>query len=191
MTVAGSETLYHAAGTNAGDEITLPLTYTKEEEIIEHVLSSTVAAWLATSSKDPKAHHIGRYSTAPTGFCVAREGPSILRQPTPKHAKVRPYLKMAVKLVLAALVVIYSALQSYFQPNFIVHKSGAILLTGASSGIGYDAAKALADRGYTVFGTVRNENDFETLKVSSCDCDHTTTDSLMYFGQKKRDACER
>lgn len=92
---------------------------------------------------------------------------------------------MSVKLVLTAVVVIYSALQSYFQPNFIVHKSGAILLTGASSGIGYDAAKALADKGYTVFGTVRNENDFETLKVSSCDCDHTTTDSPVCFGQKE------
>lgn len=40
-----------------------------------------------------------------------------------------------------------------------------ILITGCSSGIGYDAAKALAARGWRVFATCRKEVDAERLKA--------------------------
>ncbi|MBW4581941.1 MAG: SDR family oxidoreductase [Tildeniella nuda ZEHNDER 1965/U140] len=40
----------------------------------------------------------------------------------------------------------------------------AILITGASSGIGYGAAKEFVKSGYQVFGSVRNQADAERLK---------------------------
>lgn len=40
-----------------------------------------------------------------------------------------------------------------------------ILITGASTGIGYGAAKHLIQRGYTVFGSVRTQADADRLRV--------------------------
>ena len=70
---------------------------------------------------------------------------------------------LAVVVLLIAIV--YAALNILFVKEFIVHKSGAILITGSSTGIGFDAARALAAQGYTVFGTVRKESDFLALEV--------------------------
>ncbi len=39
-----------------------------------------------------------------------------------------------------------------------------ILITGASSGFGYDAAKLLHDKGHIVYGVARNENKLNSLK---------------------------
>ena len=39
----------------------------------------------------------------------------------------------------------------------------AVLITGASRGIGLDLATTLANRGYTVFGTVRSESSYQKL----------------------------
>lgn len=41
----------------------------------------------------------------------------------------------------------------------------SILITGVSSGIGYGAAKEFANRGYHVFGSVRNGKDAQRLKT--------------------------
>ncbi len=48
--------------------------------------------------------------------------------------------------------------------SFPVHEKGVILVTGASSGIGYSAAAALAGAGYRVFCGVRSKKDFERLR---------------------------
>lgn len=52
-----------------------------------------------------------------------------------------------------------------FQPEFIVHKSGVIFITGASTGIGFAAAAKLAKLGYDVLATVRTARDFKALEV--------------------------
>ena len=45
-----------------------------------------------------------------------------------------------------------------------IPKDGAVLITGASSGIGYEAALELNKNGWTVFAGTRKESDFEKLK---------------------------
>ncbi len=47
--------------------------------------------------------------------------------------------------------------------SFLLSNKG-VLITGASSGIGFSIAKFLAEKGFTVFGTVRKESDAEKLK---------------------------
>lgn len=45
-----------------------------------------------------------------------------------------------------------------------------ILITGCSSGIGYDTAKGLKERGYKVYTTARKQKDVEKLKVEGFEC---------------------
>jgi len=48
-----------------------------------------------------------------------------------------------------------------------VPKNSAVLITGASTGIGYDAALRLAADGFTVFATVRKQSDADKLILSA------------------------
>jgi hypothetical protein len=66
---------------------------------------------------------------------------------------------------VGSCIVAFVAITLYLKPQFVVHTKGAILLTGASSGIGLDAAEKLSSMGFTVIGTVRNQKDFQPLKV--------------------------
>ena len=70
-------------------------------------------------------------------------------------------------LVLLALRV---AIQFFVPPKFHAHASGAVLVTGASSGIGRHAAVELARRGFSVFGSVRKDADGEALKAECARC---------------------
>ncbi len=45
-----------------------------------------------------------------------------------------------------------------------MNKSQNVLITGASTGIGYDLAKTFSKAGYKVFGSVRKESDAERLR---------------------------
>lgn len=52
-------------------------------------------------------------------------------------------------------------------PTFPVHKSGAVFITGCSSGIGFDAALTLLSEGYDVFATVRKQKDMDVLAAAA------------------------
>jgi len=70
-----------------------------------------------------------------------------------------------VLLLGAALLVSWTVTLSLISPTFVVHERGAILITGASSGIGLHASLSLVDRGYDVFMGVRKEKDGEALRA--------------------------
>ena len=66
----------------------------------------------------------------------------------------------------ASLVAIFSALLFLSERrSYPTHASGAILVTGASSGIGRDAALSLDALGYIVYAGVRKESDADSLRA--------------------------
>ena len=70
----------------------------------------------------------------------------------------------ALSLLALPLPVFYFALIFVLTPVYPVYREGAIVVSGASSGIGRDAAVELARLGYTVFAGVRKEKDAASLK---------------------------
>ena len=70
-----------------------------------------------------------------------------------------------LKESLVVLVVVYFAFSSrLFHPKFPVYKEGVVVVTGASTGIGHDAAVTLHDAGYTVFAGIRRKEDADSLQ---------------------------
>lgn len=70
---------------------------------------------------------------------------------------------LAALFFAAALGAIFYV-PSLFQQSFPVHHSGVVVITGASSGIGRDAALYLAEKtGFTIFAGVRNQRDFDAV----------------------------
>lgn len=72
---------------------------------------------------------------------------------------------MAVGLGLAVVLFLlaFLFLKVAFRKKYPVHKSGAVVLTGASTGIGHHAAQHLAKRGFVVYATVRKQKDVDAL----------------------------
>eukprot|EP01100_Stratorugosa_tubuloviscum_P000542 TRINITY_DN111_c1_g1_i1.p1 TRINITY_DN111_c1_g1~~TRINITY_DN111_c1_g1_i1.p1 ORF type:complete len:334 (-),score=100.17 TRINITY_DN111_c1_g1_i1:118-1119(-) len=79
-----------------------------------------------------------------------------------------------IELVICCLITISITLLNKIYYHFTKRQvSGAILITGASTGIGKDAAIRLARLGYTVFAGVRNGKDVTQL------CASAATDNLI------------
>lgn len=64
------------------------------------------------------------------------------------------FFGLAFTAAAAAIVAQY-----YIRPQYTVHKSGLVFITGASSGIGQSLAVALAKEGFTVLAGVRKDTD--------------------------------
>ena len=74
----------------------------------------------------------------------------------------------AAAVALAAAVAIPLTVRQLRGPAIPVHKRGAILVTGASSGIGRDAAVALSTvEGITVLATVLTASEAKQMKEAS------------------------
>eukprot|EP00042_Codosiga_hollandica_P037024 m.287948 g.287948 ORF g.287948 m.287948 type:complete len:406 (+) comp55030_c0_seq1:2145-3362(+) len=82
-------------------------------------------------------------------------------------------------LLVTAVIALLAALYELTCPSFIVHSSGAILITGASSGLGRHLALTLAARNFTVFAGVRRKVDHKVL----------LQDCQLFFGEQN--VCER
>eukprot|EP00730_Choanoeca_flexa_P012198 TRINITY_DN3627_c0_g1_i1.p1 TRINITY_DN3627_c0_g1~~TRINITY_DN3627_c0_g1_i1.p1 ORF type:complete len:320 (+),score=90.82 TRINITY_DN3627_c0_g1_i1:64-1023(+) len=71
---------------------------------------------------------------------------------------------MKTAAVIAFLAVaIYVVFHQLPKVTFKTYTSGAIVVTGTSSGIGKHAAVSLAQKGFTVFATVRKQKDVDAL----------------------------
>ncbi len=79
-----------------------------------------------------------------------------------------------IALVAILLGVGYYLIVELPKPSFVVHTSGALLITGASSGIGLHAAIEIAAKGFTVFAGVRKTSDGEAV-LSECASKHGAT----------------
>ncbi|CAI2167397.1 17710_t:CDS:2 [Funneliformis geosporum] len=93
-------------------------------------------------------------------------------------------------LVIDYITYAYNTLVSFILIKFLnqtplhVHTTSqsyhpAVLVTGTSSGIGRDVALTLAKQGYTVFATVRREDDAEELKNTFAEFDNVMNGSLL------------
>ena len=72
---------------------------------------------------------------------------------------------LSLLLILPVLLALLPFFLDYvFSRAFVVHKSGLIVITGASSGIGRHPAEDLARRGYTVLAGVRKQADFDEIE---------------------------
>ncbi len=67
--------------------------------------------------------------------------------------------------LIVTAVVVYTVLIHFLRPTFPVHRGGVVVVTGASTGIGHDAAVALDKAGYTVFAGVRRQADADGLRA--------------------------
>jgi NAD(P)-dependent dehydrogenase (short-subunit alcohol dehydrogenase family) len=67
-------------------------------------------------------------------------------------------------LLLLAVVLLPSIIEAIFAKQYPVHTQGIVVVTGASSGIGLAAARALDAGGYTVYAGVRKAKDAEMVE---------------------------
>mmetsp|Transcript_22693 Transcript_22693/g.26305 ORF Transcript_22693/g.26305 Transcript_22693/m.26305 type:complete len:288 (-) Transcript_22693:246-1109(-) len=94
-----------------------------------------------------------------------------------------PWLITLLSGIVCALLLFVVSANHIFKVKYEVPKpDSAIFITGCSSGIGNDAAKHYAKRGYYVFATVRKEKDAESLasipNIIPVICDVTNDESV-------------
>jgi len=75
------------------------------------------------------------------------------------------FKKAALVIILVSVLPFLT--QLVLQKEYKVHEKGAIIISGASTGIGKHAAVDLAKHGYTVFAGVRKQKDADALKSES------------------------
>jgi len=100
------------------------------------------------------------YSRDPSNTKALKRAKLSNRAPASKSAwSIWP---LAIK---GLLVVIFTSIgTAYMRPQFDVHPSGVVVITGASTGIGASAALKLSALGYTVLAGVRRLEDGEALR---------------------------
>ena len=86
----------------------------------------------------------------------------------------------SIGIIVVVAGVLYYALQELPKPTFTVHTSGAVVVTGASSGIGLHAAIHLASLGYTVFPGVRKQADADAA-TKECAASHEDATCAKFF----------
>jgi NAD(P)-dependent dehydrogenase (short-subunit alcohol dehydrogenase family) len=76
-------------------------------------------------------------------------------------------MKLTTLLFWLALPLLLSLIVDRLQPGFIVHSEGSIILSGASTGIGFAAAVALARKapGLSILAGVRRGEDAERIRA--------------------------
>ena len=79
---------------------------------------------------------------------------------------------LKVLLVAVALGCLPWAIEVALRREFVVHREGVVVVSGASTGIGRDAALRLAELGYTVFAGGRSEKDAEGLRQAAPGSSH-------------------
>jgi len=94
-----------------------------------------------------------------------------LEEKSTKRQQCRPVCCVAGSAVKAAGVAVLFAVFANeifsvaLAPRYVVHSSGVVVVTGASSGIGEEAARTLVSTtGYTVFAGVRKQADAQRLE---------------------------
>lgn len=70
---------------------------------------------------------------------------------------------LLVSIFIALLCALPIILNHFFAKEYVVHKNGVIVITGASTGIGRHAAEHLATLGYQVYAGVRKESDIQDI----------------------------
>lgn len=66
---------------------------------------------------------------------------------------------------LIAVVAVSTLWKKHIEKEQRVYDQGVVVVTGASSGIGKDAAEYIANRGFTVLAGVRKESDAERIRA--------------------------
>jgi NAD(P)-dependent dehydrogenase (short-subunit alcohol dehydrogenase family) len=99
---------------------------------------------------------------------VERKAPvPLLDIPKPSRDQIAQFFSTVMRLAIAVAVLVAAYAAFDFWCSTPVVFSGAVVVTGASSGIGRHAAFYLASRGFVVYPTYRKESDAASLTAEA------------------------